>query len=135
MASFGEGRSVSGGAEGARTPDPRLAKPVLSQLSYNPSAFGPAPAPGRLIAIVASLRGTYVPLTSLLRQTLAHAPNLKRRPFVRFRAWPSAGLFRQVRAPPQARSESYTRSSQRRVEEVSRSWHKKTSRWGTLDSN
>jgi hypothetical protein len=27
---------VTGGAEGARTPDPRLAKPVLSQLSYNP---------------------------------------------------------------------------------------------------
>jgi hypothetical protein len=25
-----------GGAEGARTPDPRLAKPVLSQLSYSP---------------------------------------------------------------------------------------------------
>ena len=46
-----------------------------------------------------------------------------------------AGFLRQVRAPPQARSESYTRSSQRRVEEVSRSWRKKTSRWGTLDSN
>ena len=61
-----------GGAEGARTPDPRLAKPVLSQLSYNPSVFVPAPAPDRLIAIVASL----------LRQTLAHAPNLKRKPFV-----------------------------------------------------
>ena len=26
-----------GGAEGARTPDPRLAKPVLSQLSYSPN--------------------------------------------------------------------------------------------------
>ena len=47
----------------------------------------------------------------------------------------SAGFLRQIRAPPQARSESYTRSSQRRVEEVSRSWRKKTSWWGTLDSN
>ena len=26
-----------GGAEGARTPDPRLAKAVLSQLSYSPT--------------------------------------------------------------------------------------------------
>jgi hypothetical protein len=42
--------------------------------------FVPYPAPGRLIAIVASLRGTDVPLTSLLRQTLAHAPNLERNP-------------------------------------------------------
>ena len=41
----------------------------------------------------------------------------------------------QVRAPPQARSESYIGSSQRRVEEVSRSWRKRTRRWGTLDSN
>ena len=49
---------VHGGAEGDRTPDPRLAKPVLSQLSYSPLAFAPYPAPGRLIAIVASLRGT-----------------------------------------------------------------------------
>jgi hypothetical protein len=69
-----------GGAEGARTPDPRLAKPVLSQLSYSPLAFVPYPAPGRLMAIVASLRDTVVPLASLLRQTLAHAPNLERNP-------------------------------------------------------
>ena len=46
-----------------------------------------------------------------------------------------AGFLRQVRAPPQARSESYISSSQRSAEEVSRSWRKKTSRWGTLDSN
>ena len=29
-------RSESNGAEGDRTPDPRLAKPMLSQLSYSP---------------------------------------------------------------------------------------------------
>ena len=28
---------ICGGAEGARTPDPRLAKAVLSQLSYSPT--------------------------------------------------------------------------------------------------
>ena len=28
--------SHPGGAEGVRTPDPRLAKPMLSQLSYSP---------------------------------------------------------------------------------------------------
>jgi hypothetical protein len=33
--------AASGGAEGVRTPDPRLAKPMLSQLSYSPvCAFG-----------------------------------------------------------------------------------------------
>ena len=33
--------AASGGAEGVRTPDPRLAKPMLSQLSYSPvRAFG-----------------------------------------------------------------------------------------------
>ena len=47
-----------GGAEGDRTPDFRLAKPALSQLSYSPVAFVPYPAPGRLVAIVALLRGT-----------------------------------------------------------------------------
>ena len=29
-------REISGGAEGIRTPDPLLAKQVLSQLSYSP---------------------------------------------------------------------------------------------------
>ncbi len=30
-------KAKDGGAEGDRTPDPRLAKPVLYQLSYNPT--------------------------------------------------------------------------------------------------
>ena len=101
----------SGGAEGARTPDPRLAKPVLSQLSYNPSAFVPAPAPGRLIAIVASLRGTYVPLTSLLRQTLAHAPNLEQNPILRG-ACPAQDFFVRSERPrrPEVRATKVARS-------------------------
>ena len=86
-----------GGAEGARTPDFRLAKPALSQLSYSPLDFVPAPAPGRLIAIVASLRGTHVPLTSLLRQTLAHAPNLERNPFLS--ACPAQDFFVRAERP------------------------------------
>ena len=52
------GAGIVGGAEGDRTPDFCLAKAALSQLSYSPVAFVPYPAPGRLIAIVASLRGT-----------------------------------------------------------------------------
>ena len=52
------GVGIVGGAEGDRTPDFCLAKAALSQLSYSPVAFVPYPAPGRLIAIVASLRGT-----------------------------------------------------------------------------
>ena len=31
--------SIFGGGKGDRTPDPRLAKPVLSQLSYAPIRF------------------------------------------------------------------------------------------------
>ena len=31
---------IPGGGERIRTDDPRLAKPVLSQLSYTPTAFG-----------------------------------------------------------------------------------------------
>ena len=46
-----------------------------------------------------------------------------------------AGFLRQDRAPPQKRSERYERTSQRSAEEESRAWRKKTSRWGTLDSN
>jgi len=61
-------------------------------------AFAPYPAPGRLIAIVASLRGTYVPLTSLLRQTLAHAPNLKRNP-IRRSACPAQDLCVRSKRP------------------------------------
>ena len=102
---------VTGGAEGARTPDPRLAKPVLSQLSYSPSAFVPAPAPGRLIAIVASLRSTYVPLTSLLRQTLAHAPNLEQNPILRS-ACPAQDFFVRSERPrrPEVRATKVARS-------------------------
>ena|GEM_PF-6800998 len=38
-----------GGAEGVRTPDPRLAKPVLYQLSYRPdAAIMPGQTPGPL---------------------------------------------------------------------------------------
>ena len=84
------------GAEGARTPDPRLAKPVLSQLSYNPLALGLSPAPGRLIAGLASLRGTQVPLTSLLQQTLAQLPNLD----------PNPGFAPQANALPCTESEA-----------------------------
>ena len=51
-------------------------------------------------------------------------------------AYPSgAGFFRQIRAPPQVRSESYLSSSQRSTVEVSRACRKRTSWWGTLDSN
>ena len=90
------------GAEGARTPDPRLAKPVLSQLSYNPSVFVPAPAPDRLIAIGASL----------LRQTLAHAPNLKRNPILRS-ACPAQGFCVRTERPrrPEVRATEVARSA------------------------
>ncbi len=33
---MGPGEALAGGAEGTRTPDPLLAKQVLSQLSYSP---------------------------------------------------------------------------------------------------
>ena len=36
------GAGVIGGAEGARTPDFRLAKPALSQLSYSPDVVSGA---------------------------------------------------------------------------------------------
>jgi hypothetical protein len=71
---WGRRRVSLGGAEGFRTPDLRLAKPALSQLSYSPLALALSPAPSRLV------------------------------PRTRFAA-------------------------------RSRNWHKKTSRWGTLDSN
>lgn len=35
------GGEAVGGAEGVRTPDPRLAKPMLSQLSYSPGGLFP----------------------------------------------------------------------------------------------
>lgn len=38
---------VPGGAGGIRTPDIRLAKAALSQLSYGPAEFAPARLPAR----------------------------------------------------------------------------------------
>ena len=39
----GAGVGITGGAEGDRTPDFRLAKPALSHLSYSPKGAGPMP--------------------------------------------------------------------------------------------
>ena len=39
VSTFGCGKVMIGGAEGTRTPDPLLAKQVLSQLSYSPTPF------------------------------------------------------------------------------------------------
>src|SRR5262245_48502954 len=44
-------KESSGGADRDRTGDPRLAKPVLSQLSYSPEArFAPSPKPAEAAA-------------------------------------------------------------------------------------